>query len=71
MFNACVLIDIDPIFKIFKNLEDRSSGFFGKPRFRCFQMLDFQNFETSQNNISPEGFGMLFELFWVIWCLQS
>ena len=43
-FHLCFLEYIDPIFKIFKNLLDGPSGFFGSRLFQHFQTLRFSTF---------------------------
>ena len=50
-FHFMLLINIDPIFKIFKICVDGSSSFVGA---RLFQKLEHQNSEVYKHNISKK-----------------
>ena len=62
---SCFLEDIDPIFKIFKNLLDGSSGLFGPRLFHCpfqsfdFHLLNFQKYYFWQLLFSHIIYGIL------------
>ena len=49
------LIEIDPIPKVFKNVSDGSSSFFGACLFQNCQNMDFQKSEIHTNNMFKNG----------------
>ena len=53
---SCFLADIDPIFKIPKNLLDGSSGFVGPVFSTSLTVFDLQAFEISKHDIFKKRF---------------
>ena len=65
---SCFLEDIDPIFKISKNLLDGSSEIVGLVFSNIFKNINFQHFEVYKHTTVQKLFGFFLGSFKASWC---
>ena len=66
---SCLLLDIDPISNISKNILDGPPGFSGARLFQNCHFIDFQNVEIYKHNMF-QNVPFYLDLFLVSGCLQ-